>query len=135
MILFINTTEQNKVHLALVNQRVVKKTFLTSHHASHATLKHLEKFLTTTAFGKKKTANKRTTIPLALSSITSIIFCSGPGSLTGIRVGAAIAQGLGFALGISVQAIKKDRVPKNLKDLVHVRGSKKLNIDYGKPAV
>ena len=36
---------------------------------------------------------------------------TGPGSFTGIRVGVALAQAMGFTLGIPVVAIKKTRVP------------------------
>lgn len=40
--------------------------------------------------------------PQGLDSLTGIEVETGPGSFTGLRVGAAVAQALGFALNIPV---------------------------------
>lgn len=41
---------------------------------------------------------------LQLSNLTEIEVETGPGSFTGLRVGASVAQALGFALNIPVNA-------------------------------
>ena len=130
MILYVNTTDLNKITLALVPQagKVIKATHKIPYHESHTTLSHIDKFFK----ANKIIRSLLSPTPLALSSI---IFCSGPGSFTGIRVAASLCQALAFAWSIPLIAIKKEKVPKNLKDLYKVRSAKKLNINYGKPAI
>lgn len=38
----------------------------------------------------------------ALENVTGVIFYEGPGSFTGLRIGAAVANALGSSLGVSV---------------------------------
>lgn len=43
---------------------------------------------------------------LTFEDITEIIVAAGPGSFTGLRVGAAVANALGYLLGIPVNNTK-----------------------------
>jgi tRNA A37 threonylcarbamoyladenosine modification protein TsaB len=141
MILFIDTSDLNKAKFALISEKTVKsKTIKILYHENYKTLEHLEKFLQgnkiklhqISATGKSK-AHPLSTFNFQL--LTSIIICSGPGSFTGLRVSASLAQALGFALGIPFAAIKKSRVPKNLRDLTKIKSLKKITLDYGRPAI
>ncbi|MCO5100328.1 MAG: tRNA (adenosine(37)-N6)-threonylcarbamoyltransferase complex dimerization subunit type 1 TsaB [Burkholderiaceae bacterium] len=42
---------------------------------------------------------------IALSDLDAIVFDAGPGSFTGLRIACAVAQGLGFALGLPLLAV------------------------------
>jgi len=42
---------------------------------------------------------------IELSELDAIVFDAGPGSFTGLRIGCAVAQGLGFALGRPLVAV------------------------------
>jgi tRNA A37 threonylcarbamoyladenosine modification protein TsaB len=126
MILFIDTSDFNGLRLGLINPKAKALTAESVHQVAYnenyKTAKFLQKFL-----------QRNKTQPVHL---TKIIVCSGPGSFTGIRVGVALAQALGFALNIPVVAIKKDQVPQDLVRLVSFRGGKHLLLNYGhKPSI
>lgn len=127
MILFLDSTNLDKIVLALIDEagkkRPIKKTVTVPYHESHRTLEHLDNFLR---------ANLQ---PTTYKLLTTIIICSGPGSFTGIRVGASLAEALGFAWNIPVRAIKKEKIPKDLRDTVKLKITKKITINYGRPAV
>lgn len=118
MILYINTTEFQKLELALV-----AKNFFAYFEES---LEFNENFKTLELLEKFLQASK-----VKISEIKKIIVCSGPGSFTGIRVGASLAQSIGFALNIPVITLPKSKVPKDLSELnkKSLAGAKKLN--YG----
>lgn len=48
---------------------------------------------------------------LKLSDITAIRVATGPGSFTGLRIGAAVAQMLGVLLGVPVNGRPADTLP------------------------
>lgn len=48
---------------------------------------------------------------LTLSDITEITVTTGPGSFTGLRVGATVANALGFLLGVPVNGKKELVIP------------------------
>jgi tRNA threonylcarbamoyl adenosine modification protein YeaZ len=121
MILFIDTSDFNGLRLGLVDPKsklpVQEFTRAVAYNENHKTAEFLEKFL-----------QKHKTIPQHLSKI---VVCSGPGSFTGIRVGVALAQAMGFALSIPVVAIKKAQIPKDLRKLKTIRGNQSLTLNYG----
>jgi tRNA threonylcarbamoyladenosine biosynthesis protein TsaB len=104
MILYIDTTEYEKVTYALVREKVIKKIFKTDSHKSNEILQYLEKFLKQTK-----------AVP---ESIKKIVVNSGPGSFTSVRVGLSHAQALGLGWNIPVVPIPKDKVPKDLTKLL-----------------
>jgi tRNA threonylcarbamoyladenosine biosynthesis protein TsaB len=118
MILFLDTTDHNGIRFALIDQKRKEpvKEFTTelAYNENYKTAELLNKFL------KKNKAE-----------LTKIIVCSGPGSFTGIRVGVAMAQGIGLGLNVPVVAIKKSQVPRDLQKLVTLKLSKQITVHYG----
>ena len=118
MILFIDTSDFNALTFSLVKDGIVK--FFNSSVAfneNYKTNELLQKFL------------KREKVKL--TSLEKVIVCSGPGSFTGVRVGVALAQALGFGLNIPVIVIPKSKVPKDMGKLTAVKGGKTLTMNYG----
>jgi tRNA threonylcarbamoyladenosine biosynthesis protein TsaB len=98
MILYIDTTDFNNATFALAGGRTIKKQACgIDPHESHGTLAILDKFL------------HRSKVPNPRAKITEIVVNSGPGSYTGTRIGITIAQALGFAWGVPVKAVPKDK--------------------------
>ena len=116
MLLFIDTTDFQTMRFALVNNTVSESIFEIAHNENWKTLNFLEKFLK---------ANK-----IRIAEIKKIVVCTGPGSFTGTRIGATIAQGLAFANNIPIVAIPKNKIPKNLLKLKTLKGTKLVNIEY-----
>ena len=117
MILFIDTSDFHNLRLAIIDKMVREHTQEVAYNENYKTAALLEKFL-------KKSKVK-------FSQLEKVIVCSGPGSFTGIRVGIALAQAIGFAQKIPVIAIKKTSVPKDLLKLKSLKGSKHLTLHYG----
>lgn len=117
MILFINTSDFGKLHLALVGEGVKEFRTEVAFNENYKTNAFLQQFM-----------KKAKVTPQAL---TSVVVCSGPGSFTGIRVGVALAQALGFALNIPVHAIPQKSVPDDLMKLVHKKLPKTMALHYG----
>lgn len=119
MLLFIDTSDHNGLRFALVTHSGKTKQFSKqlAFNENYKTLELLQKFIMSSKANPKK--------------LEKIIVCSGPGSFTGIRVGIALAQALGFALEIPVTAIIKEKIPDDLAKLWHVKGGKKLEVHYG----
>lgn len=119
MILFIDTSGFNKLVFAAIDHGKTRgKNILTKYHDSHRILTHLHQFLDKDKYFKK----------LGFSAISRIYVVSGPGSFTGIRAGISIALGIGFATGIHLFALSKDKVPA---DLANIPNAKAIRIDPG----
>jgi tRNA threonylcarbamoyladenosine biosynthesis protein TsaB len=117
MILFINTSDFNNLTLALVNGQNVKlHTAAVAFNENYKTNEFLQKFL------KQQ--------KVKVSELTKIVVCSGPGSFTGIRVGASLAQALSFALKIPLVVIPKSKIPNDLVKLALIAG-KNSAMNYG----
>ncbi len=100
MVLYINTKDMNVVTVALKEgEEVVDSLSEENEWGSQVLLPLIEKIL-------KK--NK-----LEFKDLTAIEAEEGPGSFTGLRVGASVAQALGFSLNIPVNG--KLNKPLDLK--------------------
>lgn len=88
--LFIDTTDFKKAKLTLseANKILVEKEFLSGRYLSEKLLFEIEKLFSSC---------KRN-----LSQLMHVHVNPGPGSFTGTRIGVAVANGIGFALGIPV---------------------------------
>jgi len=88
-ILHIDTSTPDKTRVALEKNGMIKELIKNqTFHSSETILPLIETLLL-----ENKTS---------LSEITEISVAIGPGSYTGLRVGAAVGQALGFVLGILV---------------------------------
>ncbi len=117
MILFINTTDFNGLHFAVIDKEVKSFNKELVFNENYRTNEFLQKFLKQNKVDLKK--------------LSKVIVCSGPGSFTGIRVGVSLAQALGYALQIPVVAIPKNKVPKDLAKLETLKLPDKLVLHYG----
>lgn len=123
MLLFIDTSDHKGLHFAMIppvqsGKPVKEFRRELAFNENFKTLELLQKFIRA---GK---------VPLA--KIDRIIVCSGPGSFTGIRVGIALAQAMGFALNIPVATIPQEKIPEDLMSLWKLKMSKKLTLNYGR---
>lgn len=130
MLLYINTTDFDRVQFALIKKDATKEfSKVLAFNENYKTLELLEKFLK-----KNKVTPKQ---------LVKIIVCSGPGSFTGIRVGVSMSMAMAFALGIPVETIAKKKIPTDLQKLLmesktppKARTTKKLLLNYGqKPKI
>ncbi len=111
MILYLNTSDLNKVTFKLLKGKTVvaEQVVTLAHHQVNDTLKHLQSFLrkhgVVPSISKAKSSGtkKLSTKHFALSTIHLF---SGSGSYTGLRVGVAIAQALSLAWSIPLKTRK-----------------------------
>lgn len=98
MYLFINTTEQGKIRIALFNG----KSIVSSMNKS-GTVKLTEKlvFFITQLLIKQK---------LAFKDLNGIIVVTGPGSFTSVRIGCVIANTLAQVLKIGIYGAHADKL-------------------------
>lgn len=85
MRLFIDTSSNEQTEVRLGNERLVRRS---RQWSSQVVLPMIERLLRK----QRKT----------LSDVTAIEVATGPGSFTGLRVGVAVSQALGYALNITV---------------------------------
>jgi tRNA threonylcarbamoyladenosine biosynthesis protein TsaB len=104
MILYIDTTDFNKVTFAIADKKIIKRSYAIDPHKSHETLTLLESFL----LQHKIKLEEGTPLP-----IKKIIVNKGPGSYTGVRVGVTHALALGFAWNVPVKALTKENFLNN----------------------
>ena len=98
VILFIDTSEINTAKVALeIDGKRFEKTSESKRVKSQMVLPLIEQIL-----GEHK---------LKLTDITAITVASGPGSFTGLRVGATVANALGYLLDIKVNGKKELAIP------------------------
>jgi tRNA threonylcarbamoyladenosine biosynthesis protein TsaB len=121
MILFIDTSDFNGLRFGLVDSQGKA-----APRESVRPIAYNENFKTAELLQKFLDKNK-----IQPSELGKIVVCSGPGSFTGIRVGVALAEALGFALNIPVIAVKKSQVPPDLDQLRYLRGGKNILLNYG----
>jgi tRNA threonylcarbamoyladenosine biosynthesis protein TsaB len=96
--LCIDTSAINTAHIALeINGRTYEKTSESKVMKSQMVLPMIEEILS---------EHK-----LKLRDITAITVATGPGSFTGLRVGATVANALGFLLDIPVNGKKALAIP------------------------
>lgn len=93
MILHINTKDQKMVKVSLKDKgKVIKSLSEENQFGSQVLLPLIFKLLQTTNY--------------RLQTLKGIEVETGPGSFTGLRVGVAVANALGFSLGIPINGKK-----------------------------
>ncbi len=98
MKLFIDTSAMNTAHIALeIDGKRYEKVSESKVMKSQMVLPMIEEILREQ---KRK-----------LTDITAITVATGPGSFTGLRVGATVANALGYLLGIPVNGKKALAIP------------------------
>ena len=130
MLLLIDTSDYGGLRFALVPDPKSGKSIKAAKEF-HRELAFNENYKTLELLEKFISSNK-----VSPAQIKKTVVCSGPGSFTGIRVGIALAQAMGFALNIPVIAIPKEKIPvapKNLPQLWKLKISgKKITLNYGR---
>jgi|GEM_PF-3395680 len=133
LILFFDTSNFDWLEFALIGakeergfEKVWQQKIKAAHFDSEAALPALIEFL------KKH----RIRFDHGAAAISKIYFVSGPGSFSGIRVGASIALALQFAWKVPVFALEKSQVPKRFSAETFAKTkTKKINsvpeLDYG----
>lgn len=73
---------------------------------------------------------------LKLSNLTGLIFVSGPGSFTGLRIGASTVNALAYSLNIPIVGITMgpDWLIKGLARLNDMEDDKIVKLEYGAEA-
>ena len=100
MFLFINTSDYEHTRFALVDETsiVADEVIAIPHHESYKTLGYID--------GVLKERDGR--------ALERIVVATGPGAFTGVRVGVALAQGLGMAWGVPVVGVATAEIPDDL---------------------
>jgi len=115
MLLFIDTSDYEKVSIALVEKQVIYHHFK-SHNLSEELLVEIKKFL------KKQ--------KVELKQLQKIAVVVGSGGFSRIRTAVSTANALAFALKISITAISKDKLPTDLIKLELVKSQKMVKPVY-----
>ena len=115
MLLFIDTSDQQIVRLALINEGVIKHQFQTQ-QLSESLIVEIKKFCQ-----KQK---------IKLNQIKKIAVVVGPGGFSRIRTAVATANALAFGLNIPVIGLKLVNIPTDLKKLKILKGEKLVKPMY-----
>jgi tRNA threonylcarbamoyladenosine biosynthesis protein TsaB len=110
MILIINTIERNKIEVGLFKNNILKCFEFETSAQSEDLLAAIEGIL--------KNAH------LTLKNIKKILVNLGPGSYTGVRVGATVANTLGWILDIGVFGFRDGELEKTLPKISKNKKSK-----------
>jgi len=112
IILYINTTGEEKVYLALGNKGklIAKKEFKAKYRQSERLIPAIDLLL-------KKNKVK-------MQDLSGIAVVNGPGPFTATRIGVTVANALGYACGLQVAGIKNSEF-KNQEKLIKL-GYEKL---------
>lgn len=112
MILYINTKDQKRVQVSLKNNgKIVAKLVENREYGSQVLLPMIEKLLKTVEESKSpdvyiqfhfRGGNR------IWELLEEIEVETGPGSFTGLRVGASVGNALGYSLGIPVNGKKQE---------------------------
>lgn len=104
MILYINTKDQKIITVSLKkNRKVIKSLSKSRKYGSQVLLPLIIKLLQTSTPGVSSQFHSWS---VQWNNLEGIEVETGPGSFTGLRVGVAVANALGFALNIPVNGKK-----------------------------
>ncbi|HPI67172.1 MAG TPA: tRNA (adenosine(37)-N6)-threonylcarbamoyltransferase complex dimerization subunit type 1 TsaB [bacterium] len=95
MYLYLNTTDHNFIHLALIKptgQILVTKKISAPYQQSEKLLLNIQKILTSAKF--------------PLTKIAGIIVIKGPGGFTSLRIGLGVANALAWSLQIPIVGVE-----------------------------
>lgn len=125
MILFIDITENEKIHLALLGMKTIKHFFFSAHsHHFEALLKSIDSIF------KKK--------GVGLRDLSGIAVVKGPGKFSALRAAISCSNTLAWALHIPILGVtKREEKEKNfyetlLKKMKKVKKGKWISPQYGK---
>lgn len=124
MILIINTTPGDRLEIILAEKKDKYKVKSSSGKFNQA--EKLLPAIDSLLKSKKITAQK----------LRAIGVVTGPGGFTAVRIGVAVANGLGYGLNLSVVGIKANEFKNNdelvakIFELVKVPGKRKLAMPY-----
>lgn len=106
MILHINSKDQKVIKVELKDQgKVIKEMSEENKYGSQVLLPLIIRLLQTSTPGVPSRLHSRS---VGWKDLRGIEVEKGPGSFTGLRVGVAVANALGFALGIPVNGKKME---------------------------
>jgi len=131
MYLYLNTTDHNFIHLALVKptgQILVMKKIVAFHQQSEKLLLNLQKILISAK--------------CPLVKLKGIIVVSGPGGFTSLRIGLSVANTLAWSLRIPIVGVvpkfqsvqcqgEKELIMLGLKKIKKIKKFKSVMPKYG----
>lgn len=122
--LFIDNSDLKKTRVAIIDftsKKIMEEVFNLDYETSSDTLGLIHKFL------KKH--------DIEINQLKQLYVCSGPGSITGLRISMAIALGISTVTGAKISAIPILDLPDDLLDLSNFKPTKNPDVLYNRPAV